>query len=146
MPTSEYPRLVQRLVDEFWTRGIAATAVALLSPNFCNHDPNNPGVTSRQEFIYWAEYVHTSFPDFRVVVDELVAAGDCVTKRWTARGTQQMEFLGIPASGRPVQYSGMCIYHFHQGKITEIVWSYDMLGLLLQLGMAINMEAGVKER
>ena len=38
--------------------------------------------------------------------------------------------LGIPATGKQVQFSGCSIYHFRDGKIVE-QWEYgDLLGLM----------------
>jgi steroid delta-isomerase-like uncharacterized protein len=97
-------------------------------------------VTGREDFKLWADYLRSAFPDFYVTVDEMIGEADRVVKSWTARGTHRMEFLGCPPTGRKIAYSGVLIYHLVKGKVVEIAWSYDMLGLLLQLGVELKQE------
>jgi steroid delta-isomerase-like uncharacterized protein len=75
-----------------------------------------------------------AFPDLQVTVDAIVAEGDMVAVAWTAEGTQEGEFYGIPASGRTAQWEGQEMLRFACGKIVEIWVSADALGLYMQLG------------
>jgi len=75
-----------------------------------------------------------AFPDLQVTVAAIVAEGDLVAVAWTAEGTQQGEFYGIPASGRTAQWEGQDMLRFACGKIVEIWVSADALGLYMQLG------------
>ncbi len=77
----------------------------------------------------------SAFPDLRVEVDLLIAEGDLVTVRWTARGTNSGTGQGIPATGRRVQTSGTTIFRLAEGKIAEEWTAGDALGLLRQLGL-----------
>lgn len=140
MTSDQNKRIVQRLVDEFWNHGYTATADELLAPSFRNFDPNNTGVIGREDFKLWAGYLRSAFPDFHVTVDEMIGEADRVVKSWTARGTHREEFLGCLPTGRKIAYSGVSIYHLVKGKVVEISWSYDMLGLLLQLGVGLKQE------
>lgn len=76
----------------------------------------------------------TAFPDLQVTVDEIVAEGDLVAVAWTAEGTQEGEFYGIPASGRTAQWEGQDLLRFACGKIAEVWIAADALGLYMQLG------------
>ena len=74
--------------------------------NYVHHDPDNPAVQDwlglKQSFLgYFA-----AFPDGYVVIDDLIAEGDKVVKRWTSRGSHQGEFAGIPATGKQVSFTG----------------------------------------
>jgi len=77
----------------------------------------------------------SAFPDLNVSVDLIVAEGDFVSVRWTARGTNTGVGNGIPATGKKVQVSGTTIFRFVGGKIAEEWTSGDALGLLKQLGL-----------
>ena len=77
----------------------------------------------------------SAFPDLNVSVDLIVAEGDFVAVRWTARGTNTGAGNGIPATGKKVQVSGTTIFRFAGGKIAEEWTSGDALGLLKQLGL-----------
>jgi predicted ester cyclase len=42
--------------------------------------------------------------------------------RWSGTGTQQGDYLGHPATGKEVQFTGINIYRIHCAKIVES-WS-----------------------
>lgn len=77
----------------------------------------------------------SAFPDLAVNVDLIVAEGDLVAVRWTARGTNTGSGNGIAATGRKVQVSGTAIFRFVDGKIAEEWTSANVLDLMQQLGL-----------
>jgi steroid delta-isomerase-like uncharacterized protein len=76
-----------------------------------------------------------AFPDLKVSVDLIVAEGDLVSVRWTARGTNSGTGNGIPATGKYVQTSGTTVFRFVDGAIAEEWTAGDALGLMKQLGL-----------
>jgi steroid delta-isomerase-like uncharacterized protein len=64
----------------------------------------------------------------------MVSEGDRVTTYKTFNGTHQGEFMGVPATGRPVSIRVIDIVRFADGKITEHWNVVDVAGLLQQLG------------
>lgn len=81
-----------------------------------------------------------AFPDLRVTVDEVVVEGDLVAVAWTAEGTHQGEFYGIPATGRTAQWEGLDLMRFECGKIVEVWIAADALGLHEQIGAITEEE------
>jgi steroid delta-isomerase-like uncharacterized protein len=65
-----------------------------------------------------------AFRDLVVTIDDLAVDGDRVGARYTSRGRQQGEFLGIPNTGRTVEFGGAGIHRIEDGKIAE-VWTVD---------------------
>ena len=65
----------------------------------------------------------------------MIAEGDKVAVRFTARGTHKGEFLGIPPTGKQVAWAGINIYRVASGKIAETWQLSDGLGLMQQLGV-----------
>lgn len=76
-----------------------------------------------------------AFPDLKVNVDLIVAEGDLVSVRWTARGTNSGTGNGLPATGKSVQTSGTTVFRFVDGAIAEEWTAGDALGLMKQLGL-----------
>ena len=62
--------------------------------------------------------------------------GDKVVTRYTATGTHQGEFFGVPASGNRIEMSGIQIDRFDEesGKMVEEWPEYDLLGAMKQMG------------
>ena len=74
-----------------------------------------------------------AFPDLRVSFEEVIAEGDRVVVRATARGTHRGEFLGVPATGTQVSWTGISITRLVDGQIVEQTGEQDFLGVLRQL-------------
>jgi steroid delta-isomerase-like uncharacterized protein len=82
--------------------------------------------------------LHRALPDLVVTVEDEVAEGDRVALRWTMRGTHRGECFGNPPTGKIVAWSGLTIYRFAEGKVTEEIGEEDGLGLFRQLGAIIT--------
>lgn len=74
------------------------------------------------------------FPDYQTVIEDLVAEEDKVAARIKMTGTHTGDFMGIPATGTRVEFSGMYIVRIKEGRITEHWGEEDGVSLLTQLG------------
>jgi len=54
--------------------------------------------------------VVAAFPDAHITINDIFAQGDQVVVRVVVSGTQEGAILGIPASGRFVQWDGVDVY------------------------------------
>lgn len=77
-----------------------------------------------------------AFPDGRYSIDRVIAEGDFVVVQFTGRGTNTGPWHGMPATGKPLEVSGVGIYHIVGGRIVEEWVEYNMLSILKQLGLA----------
>ena len=85
----------------------------------------------------WSEFMSAftaGFPDSRISIQSCVAEGDTVVSRWTLTGTHQGQFQGIPATGRPVAFTGLECNKVAGGQIVEHWSMFDNLALLRQIG------------
>jgi steroid delta-isomerase-like uncharacterized protein len=125
--------VVRRLVEEVLNRGQTGLLAELVAVDHVGHDPLGDHYGPEGLRIAVAEY-RAAFPDLSVTVEDLVAEGDKVARRFTLRGTHAGPFMGIPATGRAVAASGIAIDRLAGGKVAESWVSLDALGLLRQLG------------
>ena len=79
------------------------------------------------------------FPDYQTTIDDLIAEGDKVVARVTMTGTHTGDFMGIPATGKPVFFTGVYIARIANGKIVEHWGEEDSVSLLVQLGVMPKM-------
>ena len=77
----------------------------------------------------------TGFPNYQTVIDDLIAEGDKVVARITLSGTHTGNFMGIPATGKHVEFTGIYIARIADGKIVEHWGEEDGVSLLMQLGV-----------
>jgi steroid delta-isomerase-like uncharacterized protein len=77
-----------------------------------------------------------AFPDARHAIDDLIAEGDRVVLRTTARATHRGRFEGIDPTGRSVEFTGLVVYRIERGKIAESWGEIDFLRLIRELRRA----------
>jgi steroid delta-isomerase-like uncharacterized protein len=137
--TEENKALVRQVIDAVWNEGALAAAEGVLAPAFINHSAPPGQPADRSGFLRSAASIRTTFPDFRVTVEDLVAEGELVVAHFTARGTHQLAWehpiIGrIASTGKAVQWRGVRLFRLADGTVAA-TWVYsDSLGLLQQLG------------
>lgn len=126
--------LVTKFFEEAYNSGNAHVIRELVTPDHVSHLPTGDH--------YGPEGVRidilcfrTAFPDLRIEIDEVIEAPERVVYRFTARGTHEGPFMGVPASGRRVEVQGIGIDRVINGKTVERWIQYDSAGLLQQLGV-----------
>jgi len=138
MSPADNKRVVLRILDEFWGKGNVGVLDELLAADCVNYEQSNPELRGKEACKQWAVEVRRAnmqgFPDVEIALEDLVAEGDKVAKRWVFRGTNTGEYAGIPPTGKQVTMRGITLYKLAGGKVTELYWNYDVLGLLQQLG------------
>jgi steroid delta-isomerase-like uncharacterized protein len=78
--------------------------------------------------------VVAAFPDAHITINDIFAQGDQVVVRVVVSGTQEGPILGIPASGRFVQWDGVDVYRLSDGKISNIWAGDDWTAILYDTG------------
>ena len=135
MAGDDIKALAQQVFDAF-TAGEPDRLDALISPDYVEHTPVPPGwPTGLEGLKQYIRVTHTGFPDFRYTVEDMVAEGDVVAARATARGTHTGEYLGIPPTGKEASWTEMHIGRVEGGRFVEHWANSDQLGLLQQLGV-----------
>ena len=132
--SSDATDVVNRFFYDVWNAGNIDLVDDLLPPDFVNHirlDGQRPGREGVKQLLQrWRR----AFPDASISVDLMVNEGDRVATRYTARGTHRDAFLGIAATGKPIEFSGIHIFRVANGRLVE-GWGYlDLATLLMQLG------------
>jgi len=135
MSAEENKALHRRFFEELFNQGNLERADELVAANYVNHNPapgETPGLEGLKQFV---TTLRTAFPDIQFTLDDQIAEGDRVTTRFTATGTHQAEFAGIPATGKPIRITAINIHRVAEGKIQEGWLNWDALGMMQQLGV-----------
>jgi len=132
---SQMKAIIHRHFAEIWNQRRLDVADELVAPTYESHFPLPGQPAGIAGFKYAVQALHTSFPDLTITVEDVIAEGDTVAARLTARGTHLAAFRGIPPTGRTVQWTGIRIFRIADGKIVEHWANWDDLGLLQQLGV-----------
>jgi steroid delta-isomerase-like uncharacterized protein len=124
---------VQRLIREAQVQGQLDVVDELLADDFIDHTPL-PGVPGTRDGVKMLfGYLRNAFPDLDIIIDEQIADAEKVVTRKTFRGTHRGEFMGVPGTGRPVQFEVIDILTFRGDKISEHRVILDRLGIQQQI-------------
>jgi steroid delta-isomerase-like uncharacterized protein len=126
--------IARRLAEEPW-QGKLDEVLELVGDDYVAHVPGSAepfrGKEGFREFV--TTYL-TGFPDATITVDDQIAEGDVVATRWTGRGTNTGELMGMPATGRQITVDGMTYSRIVDGKAREAWITWDTLAMMQQLG------------
>jgi steroid delta-isomerase-like uncharacterized protein len=124
---------IQAYTEDFWNKQNIDAFDKYYAADFIVHFAN--GDQNSEQYKGLCQAYFTAFPDLHITTDGFVAEGDKVTKIWTANCTHMGEFLGIPATGKPIVVKGIEVFRIADGKIAELWVSMDNLGMLQQIGV-----------
>ncbi len=140
MATEQNKANYRRFIQEVWNQGSLSVLDEIASPGLVLHflPPGTPpGPESMKRHI---ASTRATFPDVRITVEDLVAAGDKIVARCTMSGTQRGPWLSqlktvVPPSGKSFSVGVIDIWCCDDsGKWLECWSSFDRLGMLQQLG------------
>ena len=125
---------VHHWLEEVWDKGNLAAIDDFVAPEYVLHDePTHSLIRGPEGIRQLISSVRSGLPDINVTAEDILADGDKVAYRWSARSTHRGELMGIPPTGKQVTMTGTDIYRIQDGKIVEAWSSRDALGLLQQL-------------
>jgi predicted ester cyclase len=111
-------KLVRRFFNNVLALGSERAADVLIAPDAIVDLPT--GRFSGPDGVKRASaQIGSVFPDLRIDVSALNAAGDWVTARWLLCGTEQREVLGVPPSGEWTCLAGVSVTRVEGNKIVE---------------------------
>src|SRR5882724_3820739 len=91
-------------------------------------------VESRDNFVGLIGAIVTALPDLKNAELDIIAERDIVSVRAVVDGTHKGELLGIPASGKHVQWDAIDNYRVVDGKIAEEWAADDLLAFVYGVG------------
>ncbi|MFD9127984.1 ester cyclase [Kitasatospora sp. NPDC059571] len=127
-------RTVMRLFEEM-SDGSLDVLDELVAVDYRDHDiANDPDISGREGVRQAIRGWRTGF-DFAFTVESQVADGDEVATRWSWTGMHRGEFMGLPATDKKVEMTGMTVFRFKDGMVQEGWWQWDRMSMMRQLGL-----------
>lgn len=131
MSTADNRELVRSYLEAFNERDWEALADHL-APDIVEHGVHDElhGPDAVVDFLRSHFEV---FPDYSGTTEAMVAEGDTVVVRYTARGTHSDEYRDVGPTGHTVEWTGLVMYRIEDDHIAEVWLEEDRLGLLESL-------------
>ena len=131
--------IAAQFFDSVWSKGDFGVLDTLIAPDAVDHSTVGGAVKTEKgsaSFRAIVTMIRAAMPDTRLTIEDEIYAGDMVAHRWTLTGTDTGGFMGRPATGNRVAFTGTTLARMKDGKIVERWANVDELGLLQQLGIA----------
>jgi steroid delta-isomerase-like uncharacterized protein len=126
--------IARRLAEDPW-RGKLDEALEFVGDDYVAHIPGSvEPFRGKDGFRDFATTYLTGFPDGSITVDDQIAEGEVVATRWTGRGTNTGELMGMPPTGREITVGGITYSRIAEGKARETWIIWDTLAMMQQLG------------
>ena len=134
--TERNKEIYTRFIQEVFNEGNFDVLGDLLAPDYAIEDAP-PGTAAGAEGVRQiVTMFRGAFPDLRITLDELVAEGDSVAARSTARGTHRGASMGIEPTGRSISMPTLTLVHMRNGRLVASWVKNDVAALMRQLGQA----------
>jgi predicted ester cyclase len=105
-----------------------------IAEDFVAHNPPFPGVTLDRDGMKQASEISRVATPGRHEITMQVAEGDLVVSQILGRGVHKGDLLGIPATNKDVETTGIAIHRLRDGKIIEYWSVVDIAQVLQQVG------------
>ena len=136
MSAEENKARFRRFIEEAPNRGNLAVVDELFASAVAYHMPGSAepvrGIDGVKGVVAG---FRAAFPDLHVTIEDVVAEGETVAARVTARGTNTGEMMGAAPTGKRAEWAVNHYCHFADGKVIEDHINFDQLAFLQQLGM-----------
>ena len=127
--------IIQRFIDEVINQGRYEVCDEIVAEDFLELDPLPGQRQGREGLKEVIAMMRAAFPDIHWVTEESISCGDKVVTRFIWTGTHRDNFLGIPATGRPVTVKGVVIDRLVNGRMADSRILMDTFGMMMQLGV-----------
>lgn len=111
----------------------------IFAADYTNHqEPDAKGGVKSVDLEGWKDIVranHRAFSNFKVQILMQIAENDLVATRWKFSAKHTGEYLGHPPTDKQVEWTGVQIDRFENGKIVESWVDWDKHRLFEELGL-----------
>ena len=127
--------LAKRIVKEIWNEGNLELADEIIAPDYVDKVAGDGSPIGPDGFKQAVAGIKSAFPDFTITIDDMISEDDKVALVWTFKGTHKGELMGIAPTDKKVEFDGVYLYKFREGKLVERSGKRDMFNLMKQLGV-----------
>jgi steroid delta-isomerase-like uncharacterized protein len=137
-PSNDGRVVLQRWFEEVWNKGREEAIDEMFAEDGIAHgllDENGEELRGPADYKPFFRRFRGAFPDIEVIIEDCICEGNRAAARCTVRARHSGDSLGIAATNRAVEFTGLCIVHVRDGKITEAWNNFDFAGLNQQIGL-----------
>src|SRR5260370_42525366 len=121
--------VAKRWCEEVWHKQRREAIAEMLALDAPIYDGDQVSI-GPEGFYPFFDRISTTFSDMHVTPHEAIAEGDMVCLRWSCAMRHTGDGLGMPATNKRVEITGISIVRVKDGKLTAGWQNWAILGLL----------------
>ena len=136
--SKEGQSLIHRWFEEVWNKGREEAIDEMFAADGVAHglaDGKDQKLHGPEGFKPFFRKFREAFPDIQVIVEDCISEGDRIAARCTVRAKHTGDSLGVAATDKPVEFTGMTFIRMRDGKIVEGWNNFDFMSLYQQIGV-----------
>ncbi len=130
---------LRRVAEEVFNKGNLSIIPELIASDYIYHSPLGD-YKGPEGFKQMVVETRTAFPDFHMKIDDMVAEGEKMAVRLTMTATHKGEYMGVPPTGKKINFTAAYFYRYKDGKEVEALPFMDMLTFYRQLGIPVPQQ------
>lgn len=127
--------LAERWFEEVWNRGRREAIAEMLAADSVLHEGGTDNFGPAGFYPLYDRF-RAALSEIRFNVDDVIESGDKMCVRWRCSAKHTGDGLGVPATGRTIQVTGITLIRFRDGMFVEGWQNWDMLGMMEQISGA----------
>jgi steroid delta-isomerase-like uncharacterized protein len=109
---------------------------ALIADDLIEHEEVEGLPQTKEGVIQFFEMFRAAFSDLRMEAEDIIESGDKAWARIRITGTNDGEFMGMPATGKSVDLQAVDIVRFNEEGVAAEHWGVtDSMTMMQQLGV-----------
>lgn len=135
---SESMAVAHKWFEEVWNKGREDAIDEMFAADGIAHglfDEKGEELRGPSGFRPFFRKFREAFPDIEVTVEDCITEGDKAAVRCRVKARHMGDSLGIAATNKPVEFTGISIVRVRDGRIVEAWNNFDFLSLNQQLGV-----------
>jgi len=124
--------LAIRWFEEVWNKQRRDAIAEMLAPDAPIYDGDRVS-TGPEGFYPFFDRISATFSEIYVTPHAAIAEGDMVCLRWSCAMRHTGDGLGMPATNKRLEITGISILRIANGKIAAGWQNWDMLGLIQKI-------------
>ena len=126
--------VIWRLVEDVYGKGKVELIDELAHEDYFEVPMPEGFAPDREGLKSFVQALHAALSDVEAQVERVLVDDGQVAWRWRMTGRHTGEFMGIPASGNPIETTGNDVAVLRDGKLEKRWCEQDQLSLMVQIG------------
>lgn len=130
--------MVQRLF-EAWNTGNIQAVLDCYQYEFTREDVGKNKSYGQAHLEKIIREYFTAFPGICYEIEKIIENNENIVVCWRASGYHKGKLMGIPATGKYIQFNGISVLEIVNQKIAKASYIWDEAGMLRQMGMLTEL-------